>query len=229
MRQLHHTQRVVSRYNRNVVSYHDPTMSRQILRAAVARLPAAYEMCIHYRWLRAMQSIEDVVRSSRHNPVMLFSDTGSSHLLRDIGRATNASNRVYADDARSFLEMTRCKRVMTHGSSFSVAAALVSDAHYDDILVYDARNCARTAPLLRARTMFFPLLTCGDSARSANTQEVVCSATVAHTIPRPPPPRSLAAARSVRTRRLPVLVHAARLVRTNLHESFAFFSECRLV
>jgi hypothetical protein len=167
MGRLRRAQRVVLRYNRNVVSFTHRFDNRRILQSAIAPPPPIYDMCVHYRVLRTRQSMEAVVACSQHDPVMLFSNIGSAHLMKDLHHYRSKlrskfvkhiydAPQVYTHDLRSFLEMTRCRRFFIPTSAFSMAAALTSNASYDDILIYNDFNCTHNAPILKVRSMFFP-------------------------------------------------------------------------
>lgn len=158
MEHLIRAERIVLRYNRNIVSFKSRLENRNILQSTIARLPPMYDMCVHYRSIRTKQRLDEIVSCSRFDPVVLFSDIGSSHLEQDLRRITRSSPKriVYGNDSKSFLEMTRCKRFFIPASTFSIAAALTSDAVYSDILMYNNRNCTRSTPILQTHNMFFP-------------------------------------------------------------------------
>lgn len=155
---LKHADRVVLRYNRNVASYTSRLENRRILQSVIVRPTPIYDMCVHYRSIRTNQRLDEVVWCSSTDPVTVFSDVGSAHLiLKDRKPNKHLSRiRIYANDSKSFLDMMRCKRFFVPESSFSIAAALASNASYDDVLVYNRRNCTRSTPILKMHNMFFP-------------------------------------------------------------------------
>ena len=158
LRTLENATDVVVQTNRNAVAFVAKLETRRILQSMIRPSPPRYENCLHHRSLRTRLSLDALVRCASRDPMVVFSDLTSAHLYR-VDRPKRAQRKVVrlpANDTASFLELTRCKKYWIPSSSFSVAAALVSTASYDDITVYDNRNCSKTVPLLRAHTLFFP-------------------------------------------------------------------------
>lgn len=152
---LNSSARVVVSINRNVASVDGIEASRRLLREAFPMQKPRYDVCIHHRSFRSKLTVDALLRCFRTDPVVVFTDYASRHLhVKDRKQTTLPSK--FSNDTNSFLELCRCREYRLPASSFSIAAALASNASLDKIIMYSAENCSKQMLLKNAVTMFNP-------------------------------------------------------------------------
>ena len=156
LRKISKYETIVLQTNRNVVSYVDKYENRRILQSMIRTNTPLYENCLHHRSLRTTLSLNTLVSCASRDPIVVFSDMTSKHLSDVDKKKRKVATVVRANDTDSLLKLARCKYYWIPGSSFSIAAALLSTTPYQNILVYDNKNCSKVRPLLHTRSMFFP-------------------------------------------------------------------------